>query len=106
MDLSSARALARDVVNDGLGTAMTGTVPHGSPVSTRVLWDSAELDAVGRSRQLAESFWVPTADFPSIPRGTLFVGPGPYGGDDRTWRVDKTEEVKFGRRRALVTEVE
>lgn len=105
MDLSPTRALALDIINDALGTAMTATVPGGQPVPTRVEWVTPEPDDVGRSRQLQHAFWVPTADLATVPRGTEFVGPEPQGGADKTWRADQEIDRKHGKRLIAVTEV-
>jgi len=114
MDLSAVRNVAIRQTFQVLGTPMCATLPDGSSVdSLQVVWDAAFLESVdrnrqlgrSRNRQLGRSFWVMTEDLPDVPRGTLFEGPEPHGGDDKTWRADQKLAVEPGKIHVLVNEV-
>lgn len=105
MDLSTARQIGIDQRYERRGTSMTAMVPNGEPFALYVVWDGTDLEGAERNRQLQRSLWVKRDDLPTVPRGTLFCGPEPQGGDDRNWRADQTLAIESGQIQVLVTEV-
>ncbi len=105
MDLSPVRNVAIAAMKQVIGDPMCGTLADGTRVE-RVIWMGPQVDDVaGRNRQLDRVFRIATDDPANVERGSFFVGPGPNGGEDKTWRVDNRRAVKIGMVEVLVTEV-
>lgn len=106
MSLTAVRQVAIDQTFRILGVDVVVTPPNGSPVETRAVWDAADIEGAGRGRQLRRAMWLPTSDeLPSVPRGTVIVGPEPHSTESKTWRWDQKLSVEPGKIQGLVVEV-
>lgn len=109
MDLSSLRALAFDlnVSAHGVDVTVTTPDPDAEPIETRGIWatPTTELLPGGFDVQRAEPRRVlvlPSAEVPTVPRGTIILAPEHLGGDVLRWRVDGIDRIEVGQHRVVV----
>lgn len=109
MDLGSLRALALTVNLDahGVPVVVTRPAPDDTPISTRGIWLTPVTDSVPggldlRHRDPIRIMALSRTAVPTVPRGTVIIGPEQAGGTDRTWRVDGTDRVEADTVRVIV----
>lgn len=109
MDLSPLRALVTSLNFSTHGVAATVTRPSQAAIVTTVIWLTAVTEDLpaGFDLQRAtarKAIAVPTADVPTLPRGTVIVAAEAVGGAVKTWTVDGIARVEPGQIRAIVIE--
>lgn len=95
---------------DAFGVAATVTLPDGSPVATRVVWQPpiTEEYPTGSDHRRAtprRRLALPVVDVPLVPRGTIILAPEVSGDPSSEWSVDETERVDNDHHRVVVVPV-
>lgn len=111
MDLGPFRALVVDLNFDAHGVPATVTrpAPNDTPITTRVLWVTADTELVPSGGEFQRRDPIRVAalrrdQVPTVPEGTEIVAPEQSGGPDVTWRVEATLRVEAGLTRVIVIE--
>ena len=105
MGLSAVEKLSIDQSFVLMGTPMTATPDGGSPIPLTVVWDTPDFEDAGPGKQLRRAIWYRTSELATADRGTVFVGPEPHGGADKTWRLDELLKEEPGLYQVQVVEV-
>jgi hypothetical protein len=113
MDLGSLRALALNLNLEAHGVDITVTLPGARAVEARGIWITTATDDVPsggefQRRVPARVIAISRAAVPSLPRGTVIVGPEKAGTDEvaKWWKVDGIDRVESDHTRVVVLEID
>lgn len=109
MDSGSLRALALEInlSAHGVPATITRPSPDDTPIETTGIWEGVVPIDYPRSGTLQRNepkrvFAIPTADVPTVPRGTIILAPLRTDLTPERWRVDATDRVDVDHVRVIV----
>lgn len=97
------------VATFGVPATVTRPAPHQTPIPTSAIWVSPTIEDVPPGLDIRrvsdiKVLWLPLADVPTVPRGTLIVAPEEGGATEKTWRVDGHSRREYDGVRVIVME--
>lgn len=109
MDLSSLRSLVHAInfASHGVQAIVTRPYPDDAPIQTDIIWAQPTTEALSRGfeiqrQEAREVVALSRSDVPTVPRGTIIVAPGPFGGPTGRWRVEGPERIERDHVRVVV----
>jgi len=107
MDLGALRARVRDANFATHGVPVLVTVLDEDPVETNGIWLTATTEDMPslmefQRREVRRILALRRDEVPSVPKGTIIVGPESAGGEDRRWVVDGIDRQEADHTRVIV----